>query len=263
MSATAPDPGTARADTGPFTGLMRVALAVVGLGSWAAGVLAVFETENGTGSAALVTVGVLLLFVGLLGNRIESIELGGAKVRLKAQAAEKLALADRMEQEGDPDAADRLREQAHALLEAAGPVAADYRAVRGSMPAGPERTGAMERVVAEARRLAREQEFDAGEVARWLREGSDEERVTALGLMQASPHLRDLDGVLAAIEDYRSPFEHYHALRLALLMVPDLGAAERARLAAVVLAARGLRMRRDAERWRLSEEILRAVDQRD
>jgi hypothetical protein len=243
-----------------FTIGLRLLLGLLGAGSFGAGVLAVFVTENGTGSAVLLAFGGGLLVLALLGNRIESLEFGGAKLRLRAAAARRFQLAEESEQRGDAAEAARLRAEGAALLEAAGPIAADYRSVRSSMRSGPDRTRALEEVVARARRLAAEKPFDPVEVARWLREGSDEERITALGMMQEKPQLRDFAAVVAAIEHHRSSFEQYHALLLASLMVDDLDQAERRRLAGAVRSVQGIRFRRDADRWRLSEEILRRLD---
>jgi hypothetical protein len=116
-------------------------------------------------------------------------------------------------------------------LDAAGPIAADYRSVRGSMRAGPERTRALEKVVARARRLAAEQPFEPAEVLRWLREGSEEERITALAMMQAKPELRNFDAALSAIKHPRSPFEQYHAMLLTAKMIDNLDSGQRRRLA--------------------------------
>jgi hypothetical protein len=55
---------------------LRVLTASLGLAMLAVGVCTVFETGNGAGSAALITIGVLLLGVGGLADRIEFIELG-------------------------------------------------------------------------------------------------------------------------------------------------------------------------------------------
>jgi hypothetical protein len=235
-------------------------LGLLGAGSFGAGVLAVFLTDNGTGTGVLVAFGGLVLVLALLGNRIEAFEFGGTKLRLRAAAAERFALAEESDRRGDAAEAERLRAQGQALLEAVGPIAADYRSVRGSMRAGPERTRRMEEVVDRARRLAAEQPFDAGEVTRWLRRGSDEERITALAMMQATPRLRDFDAMLAAIEHSHSAFEQYHAMLLATHMLDGLDPSQRQRLAGVVRAARGLRFRRDADRWQLSEEILQHTD---
>jgi hypothetical protein len=219
----------------------------------------VFVTDNGTGAGVLLAFGGVVLVLALLGSRIEALEFGGAKLRLRAAAAEKFILAEHSDRLGDVAEAERLRAQAHALLDAAGPLATEYRLVRGSMRAGPKRTRRMEDVVDRARRLAAEQPFDAGDVVRWLREGTNEKRITALGMMQAKPELRDFDAVLNAIEHSRSAFEQYHALLLATQMLDELDPRQRARLASVVRAVRGFRFRRDADRWQLSEEIVHRI----
>jgi hypothetical protein len=93
---------------------LRVLTASLGLAMLAVGVFTVFETGNGAGSAALITIGVLLLGVGGLADRIEFIELGGAKLHLRDLALQRLALASEKEEKGDSDAAAKLRRQAHA-----------------------------------------------------------------------------------------------------------------------------------------------------
>lgn len=241
----------------PFSATLRVILGLLGAGSFGTGILAVFVTENGTGTGVLLIAGIVLLVVALLGNRIESLEFGGARLKLRAAAAERFALAEESARRGDDDAADRLRAEAQALLDAASPIAAEYRSVRGSMRAGPERTRAMERVVARARRVATEQSFEPEEVLRWFQQGSEEERITALGMMQAKPELRSFEAVLGGIEHSRSAFEQFHAMVLATYMLDGLDAAQASRLAEAVESQRGWRFRSDAERWQLSEQILR------
>uniref|UniRef100_A0AAU2JZJ3 Secreted protein n=1 Tax=Streptomyces sp. NBC_00049 TaxID=2903617 RepID=A0AAU2JZJ3_9ACTN len=240
-----------------FTPALRTLTAVLGAGSFGLGTLAVFATQNGAGSAALIVFGGALLLLALLGSRIESLEFGGATLRIRAAAAERFAWAEESERRGDTATAGRLRAEARALLDAAGPIAADYGSVRGSMPAGAARTRAMEEAIARARRLAQEQSFERTEVVRWLREGTDEERITALAMMQANPELRNFEATLAAIARSRTPFEQYHALRLSLHMVDGLDADQARRLAEAVEAQRGIRFRMDSDRRRLGEEILR------
>lgn len=251
-----------RSTPSPFTPGLRVFMGLLGAGSFGAGVLAVFATENGTGAGVLLAFGGVLLVLALLGDRIESLEFGGAKLRLRAAAAERFALAEESERRGDTATADRLRAEAQALLDAAGPIAADYRSVRGSMRAGPERTRALEEVVARARRLATEKPFEPAEVLRWLREGSEEERITALAMMQARRELRNFDAALETIEHSRSAFEQYHAMLLTAEMIDDLDAAQLRRLAEAIKSQRGWRFRRDTDRWRLSEDVLRRVEGR-
>ncbi|MGF0174431.1 hypothetical protein ACQF36_29145 [Streptomyces sp. Marseille-Q5077] len=210
----------------------------------------------------LLAFGGILLVLAMFGNRIESLEFGGAKLRLRAAAAERYALAEESDRQGDTVTASRLREEAQALLDAAGPVAADYKTARGTMRAGPERTWAMEEAVARARRLAQDQPFAPAEVLRWLRDGSDEQRVTALAMMQACRELRNFDAALGAIEHSRSPFEQYHALLLTASMIDDLDPLQLRRLAEAIKDQRGVRFRRDTDRWQLSEDILHRVDRR-
>lgn len=75
-----------------FTPVLRVLTGLLGAGSFGTGVLAVFVTQNGTGTGVLLAFGGVLLVLALLGNRIESFELGGAKLRLRAAAADRFAL---------------------------------------------------------------------------------------------------------------------------------------------------------------------------
>ena len=107
-----------------------------------------------------------------------------------------------------------------------------------------------------ARRLAAEETIPANMVTGWLPDGSDEERITALAMMQAQPALREWDAVLAAIKDPRSAFEQYHAMRLAKQMLADLNVEQQHCLAEVLKDERSLRFPFDRGRRRLSEEIL-------
>lgn len=245
----------------PLSFRQRLLLVLLGGGSFGTGVLAVFAAENDIGAAVLLIFGGILLVLAVLGSRIESLEYGGAKLRLRAAAAEKLALAEELEQRGDSREADRLRLEADALLDVAGPIAADYRTVRGTMAAGYERTNAMEQIVERAKVVAAEQSFSPKEVLRWLQEDSDDaERITALAMMQANRQLRNFEAVLAAIQRPRSPFEQYHALRLAADMITDLDTEQRQQLTEIIASQRKLpRFQRDTDRWLLSELIVRRL----
>jgi hypothetical protein len=167
----------------------------MGVSSFGGGVTAVFITANGTGAAALLAFGGILMVLALLGGRIESFEFGGTKLRLRADAAGRLAAADELERQGDTRAAAQLRAQAQALLDAAGTTAVEYQATRHLMHAGATRTSAMERVVADAGRLAADQKFEPAEVVGWLRSGNEGQRITALAMMHTDPALRDFDAV--------------------------------------------------------------------
>jgi len=68
-----------------------------------------------------------VLVLALLGDRIDSLELGGTKLKLRAAAVQKFALAEESESRGDSVTASRLRAEGHALLGAAGPIALSIR----------------------------------------------------------------------------------------------------------------------------------------
>ena len=96
----------------PFQPWLRLLLGVLGGASFAGGVAAVFVTANGTGTGMLITFGGILLVLALLGDRIESFEFGGSKLKMRAAAAERFALAEESEDRGDdrrqPDYVQRL-----------------------------------------------------------------------------------------------------------------------------------------------------------
>ena len=148
--------------------LFRVAVALIGVALLAAGAIAVFVTDNGTGSAALVGVGAALLLAAGLWERLESFELGGAKLSLRDEAR---------------------------------PVAASYELV-SELPPGPERGVALEGVVAEARAAARQRPHEPAEVRQLFERGTDGERIYVLGLMQEDERLRpDKSEVLRLVAD--------------------------------------------------------------
>jgi hypothetical protein len=120
----------------------------------------------------------------------------------------------------------------------------------------------MEEVMARARRLAAKQPFEPAEVLRWLREGSDEERIIALAMMQERLELRNFDAALKAMEDSHSTFEQHNAIWLIAEMIDDLDQAQRRRLATAVRAQQGLRFGPGTSRWQLSEDILQRLDGR-
>ena len=240
-----------------LTPVLRVAAVVFGAAVFGAGVAAVFVTENGTGAAALLAIGAAAMALALLGDRVQTVEMGGVSLTIRDLARETYGLAQDAEQRGDEESAAGLRIVA-GELEA---LARGYRRLRGSMRAGDERTQALEHVVAEARKLARTDGLEAADVLNWFEEGTPEARITALGLMQGNPRLRDFEAALDAIDDSRSAFEQYHGLRLANLMVPNLSRSQAAQLKLITeRALRSRRVRRDGDRRITGERILAALD---
>lgn len=219
--------------------LIRSLLIALGFTGFALGAAAVFITENGVGATALIVFGGVLIVLAVFGDRIDSLEFGGANLRMRAAAAEKYRQAEESELRGDTEAVERLRGEARALMEAAGVIAEDYRSTRRLMPSGPDRTAVMERIVARARDLGRSGSSAPEQVRAWLRSSDEERRVTALGMMQADPRLHDFDALLPLVEEAGSAFEQYHALVLAEKMADGLDPEQRSRMAAAVFAAKG------------------------
>jgi hypothetical protein len=251
-----------------FTPLARGLLGAFGAGSFGTGVYAVLARGDGTGTGVLLAFGGVLLVVALLGERPVSLKLGDTELRFRAASAEaavdRLALAAESERRGDPAEAARLRAQAEALLDVAGPLAAEYGALRRAMPSGRARTAAMESVVAQAHVLARGTDLDPAAVRDWLRDGDEEQRVTALALMRARPELRDFHGILTAIQEPRTPFEHFQSLRLAKAYATDPATRtdQLWAIAATVRAARRAGMPRDSDRRRMADRVLELLDAR-
>jgi hypothetical protein len=92
-------------------------------------------------------------------------------------------------------------------------LAAEYESTRGSMKAGAGRTSAMDHIVQEARRLAPGADLGTEEVVQMLRSEHAGERVVGLAVVQATADPQAFPSVMSMVENPRTPFEQYHALR--------------------------------------------------
>jgi hypothetical protein len=233
---------------------------LLGVAIFGAGVAAVFTTVNGTGAAALLAIGAACVGVAALGDRVQSVSLGGATLTIRDIARQTFALAKEAELRGDEEGAERLRAAGKALED----LARGYRRIRGSMRSAGKRTTALEHLMTEARQLSRSGAFEPIDVSTWFGEGTPEARITALGLMQGNPHLRDFEAALDAIEESKSAFEQYHGLLLAEMMIPDLTAGQRAQLAVLVeMVLRSFRVRRDSDRQKCATRTLQALERNE
>jgi len=188
--------------------LVSLGLAVLGLGLAATGVAAVFATENDVGAAALLTAGTLFALFAAFGDRLESLQYGNWEFRLRQEAREAA-------RRGDVEDAKVLERAADIVGGRVARLARSYKAVRASMPAGPERTAEMDRIIAEARRDAHELDIDEEEVLRLLWTGSEGARVWSLGVLQERPELATTRAVLEAVQRPDQMFDQYQALVLA------------------------------------------------
>ncbi len=106
----------------PFTTIVRGVLVTIGLILIAAGITAIFSRESDTGAAALITLGVGLGLLALVGPFVDTFRYGGIEATFRAREAEQ-ALDDAVTSMGasEPiDASDRTgalrRAEAHADL---------------------------------------------------------------------------------------------------------------------------------------------------
>ncbi|WP_121194153.1 hypothetical protein [Motilibacter peucedani] len=200
--------------------LLRAVALALGVGALVTGAVAVFVSENETGTAALVVSGVALVGFALLGDRIDSIEGAGVKVLLR-KADSKFAQAALAERAGRSEDASRLRGEGQQLLAAAHSLGSEYERVRGAHESGATRTQLMETLMSQGRALA-PQLTDVQQVRSAFSAGGDGDRISAIAMMQGRPELADLDCLLDAVEHSRSAFEQYQALK-AVRMLLDGG----------------------------------------
>jgi hypothetical protein len=233
----------------------RPLAALLGAAAAAGGVVALFTRDNSAGSLFLLTLGMVLLLVAFLGDRVqvESFELLGAKVKVRDVIRSRLELADQTAGGKEDARTAVLRAQALTLQKLAGL----YEYIRRTRPASDERTRWLEQLATRTREVGKDVDFEPAEVARWFHEGSDALRVIALNLMLSREEYRDFSVVLSALEDRRSLFEQYYALKLALKMLKEIGDLERELLEYGITAAQQRRsFRADWDSMHLANRIL-------
>jgi hypothetical protein len=142
-----------------------------------------------------------------------------------------------------------------------------YEDLRRTLRPGSGRTLKMSALVAEARSIVRQGGIDQAAIERWLegfKQATEGKRVIGLALIQESHEpARFYSAALDAVEDSRSAFEQYHALRALERMVADLNQDQRAQLAAALEDQRSGGERKyitpDSDRWPLSSRLLAAI----
>lgn len=230
------------------------------------GAVALFVIDNSAGSLFLVAVGLALLLVALLGRRaqLESLEILGAKIRVRDVIESRLDFANLVNTEvtDDPRRAE-ARQQARALQQL-GVAYGLYQHIRETQPASDRRTATLDQLAERMQTTGRNIEFDAADVSSWFHNGDEALRVVALNLMLARKESRDLLAVLKTIDYPRSLFEQYYGLRLAQAMIPDLDRMERGLLAhSVTRALRRRRFRHDRHLVRISSSVLQQLEGHD
>jgi hypothetical protein len=193
-----------------LSSMPRIAVALLGAATLVGGAIAVFVTENGTGSAALIAAGVVLCLVGLMGEGGVIRGPGGWEVEWPRKTEELLDQADAADAAGEDEIATQLRLQAE-QLERLGPFAQRYEAAR-RQPPGPDRTRQLSAILQEAAKAAHVLDLDREGVRNLFATGEDGLRILALTLIQRTPRLADSSVMTQAIDAPRSAFELWHAL---------------------------------------------------
>lgn len=237
---------------------LRVVAAITGIVAFVGGVVALFALDNSAGSIFLLTVGVVLSLVALLGERVEleSFEILGARIKVREVVNSRLQLAERSvpgpQEPGGPD----FHEQALTLRRLLS-LYDLYAYVRSTQPFSDRRTATLDQIAIRMQRVGGEATFEPAEVSTWFHEGTDPLRVVALNLMLARKECRDFTAVLKCVDAPRSNFEQFYGLRLGHKMIPDLDQLERRLLAdAIERAQRKRRFRRDRHLESLGKQIL-------
>jgi hypothetical protein len=187
---------------------MRWSVAAVGGVVLIVGVVAVFSGQSDAGAAALVTLGVLALVVGLIGDDLASVRWGDLELRLRDKA-------DAAARQGDLESPPLLTAAADSLGHRVSEAASSYKRWRMDLPPGEARTEKLEEVIARAGDDAYDPDVDAESVLNLLWTGSEGARVWALGVLEVRPELATVRAVIEAVERPDQMFDQYHALALA------------------------------------------------
>lgn len=222
----------ARPEEGPepeqplLSGLQMTVACVVGVAAAAAGLFAVFKTENEVGSAALIAVGVYFLLAVII-RRFPKLKIGDNEIdptarqiarqaaRRASEAAEDAADAKEALQAATsgpphPGCADSPAQSVDAEIAV---LAAEYNAVRWTMPSSsPSRTHKMTDIV--ERMVARFHEVGPPPDVEALLTSKDRGlRLAGVAAVYALPRVDAVAAILDAGVTPDKPFNEYWALR--------------------------------------------------
>jgi hypothetical protein len=191
------------------------------------------------------------------------------------ELSEKIALYDRIEEQLRPEEraelANRRRQAesrlANMLSEGEGPrgeldrSAQEYETLRRQLPAGAERTMRLSELVARVRSLAQKASPTPQTIIRIFAKGGEGDRVVALSLLESVGSAQAASVVEEALENSRSSFEQYLAIRVARQLVDSLGEEQRRRWVELLGRLRsgqtqGVSITPDSDRWEPSERLL-------
>lgn len=139
--------------------------------------------------------------------------------------------------------------------------AKQYEQIRETNWASDKRTATMDSLVAQISSTA--SELPAGTFAQdFFSQGRPGKRVVALAIAYAHPAPEHMDLAISAIKKAASPFEQFHALRLAMTLFDQCTAAQRTALLHALRSQEGIQIREsDPSRFLLKTHLLRRFSQ--
>jgi hypothetical protein len=141
--------------------------------------------------------------------------------------------------------------------------ATEYEVIRRTQPIDDARTQAMDELVARTASLVLMLPDTHDYPRRLLNLGTDGDRVVALAIAIASPLPDFIELATEIIRHARSPFEQYHALRLAVLTVDQANPIQQANLRRAILEPQGVPIHEgDRARARLKKDLLTKLERR-
>ncbi len=174
-----------------------------GVAASGAGAVAVFITDNGTGSTALLIMGTLFLLSAITNTLPRTVKIG--ENELSFDLAEELRSAGLSNETPPPQQLSEL--------------ATRYETIRSLLPSGGQRTVILESVLLQARSLAPALTAElVVERISTFADDPDGKRVLTLAILEARPIIQPdaIELLSECIRQGKSNFEQYHALVAAL-----------------------------------------------
>ena len=136
----------------------------------------------------------------------------------------------------------------------------EYEILRDSMPPGNERTERMNGFVAHVQKITSE-DVSVGEIRKLFEQGSPGSRIVAIALLERQPDARCFDLILQSITEFKSPFEQYHALRVARTILPNLSSSDAANLLNGIRSQMNVSIpESDQSRWTIAQDLLEGYE---
>lgn len=195
---------------------LRIIGGTCGVAMVIVGGVAVFITDNTTGSASLVVAGSIAGLLAIFANNIQSVDIGGIRVGLAEAARRTWVAAETAELEGRPEEAAVLRNQAGQMLDdVIDPIARQYERIRREQPRGTARTAELYRLLTDrtTEQLLTEQYPDRASVESLYDSGRRGDRAIALHLMTLHPETASPRVLLDCLKHVERGNEQFHALK--------------------------------------------------